>query len=149
LTVDIIILCQTGDEKEGIVLINRKKEPRLWALPGGFCEYGESLEEAAVREAEEETALKIELTEQFLTYSHPKRDPRHHAVTTVFLATAYGKPAAGDDAGAVRLCAEEEIPETLAFDHGKILNDYFNYVKTGLRPPPRIYADFSTIESHV
>lgn len=135
-TVDIVIQCRTQNEEEGLVLIMRNREPRMWALPGGFCEYGESLEEAAVREAKEETGLDIELIEQFSTYSDPHRDPRHHSITTVFLARSVGEPAAGDDAGEAQVFGEMEIPHTLAFDHKKILDDYFHYQRTGARPHP-------------
>ncbi len=87
LTVDIII------EIDGkIVLIERKNPPHGWALPGGFVDYGESIESAAVREAAEETSLVVNLIEQFYTYSDPHRDPRHHTVSTVFIATAQGEP---------------------------------------------------------
>jgi len=135
-TVDMIIKCQTEKNEDGVVLIMRNREPRMWALPGGFCEYGESLEEAAVREAEEETGLRIELINQFYTYSDPSRDPRHHSITTVFLATSTGEPLAGDDAGEVRVFSEVNIPEILAFDHRTILHDYFLYERTGSRPRP-------------
>src|SRR6187399_3003309 len=93
LTVDIII------EIDGkIVLIERKNPPHGWALPGGFIDYGESAEDAAVREAKEETRLDVELIEQFHVYSDPARDPRQHTISTVFIARAEGKPEGGDDA---------------------------------------------------
>ncbi|OQX11001.1 MAG: NUDIX hydrolase, partial [Desulfobacteraceae bacterium IS3] len=80
-TVDIII-----EINKGIVLIERVNPPHGWALPGGFVDYGESLETAAVREAKEETSLDVTLEEQFHTYSAPDRDPRQHTVSTVFIA---------------------------------------------------------------
>ena len=122
-TVDIII--ETAD---GIVLIERKNEPQGWALPGGFVDYGESLEDAAVREAGEETSLDIRLTRQFHTYSDPARDPRHHTVTTVFIATANGSPRAGDDAGRAAVFTRKNLPP-LVFDHEKILTDYFQSIE--------------------
>ena len=118
-TVDIIISLDAG-----VVLVKRKNPPCLWALPGGFVDYGESLEQAAVREALEETGLTIRLGRQFHTYSAPDRDPRQHTVSTVYLATAEGTPVAGDDAGAVAIFHEESLPP-LAFDHSRILEDYF------------------------
>lgn len=130
-TVDIII-----EHPEGIVLIKRRKEPRLWALPGGFCEYGESLEEAAKREAREETGLEVELIEQFYTYSDPRRDPRQHNISTVFIARPRGGHLrAGDDAAEIGIFSEGEIPP-LAFDHSKIIKDYFHWKRTGQRPKP-------------
>ncbi|MBW2057970.1 MAG: NUDIX hydrolase [Deltaproteobacteria bacterium] len=135
-TVDIIIRCKVSNKEEGLVLIMRKREPKMWALPGGFCEYGESLEQAALREAVEETGLEVELTEQFHTYSDPRRDPRHHSITTVFIATSAGEPVAGDDAAQVRIFKKSQIPDTLAFDHRRILDDYLFYERTGLRPRP-------------
>jgi ADP-ribose pyrophosphatase YjhB (NUDIX family) len=128
-TVDIIIEIDTEDGKEGIVLINRRNPPYGWALPGGFVDYGESLEEAAVREAKEETSLDIQLKSQFHTYSDPERDPRHHTISTVFLAKAQGKPKAQDDAKEIGVFTEEEIHFPLAFDHQKILKDYFEQNK--------------------
>src|SRR3990172_8635097 len=77
-TVDIIIECETPKGERGIILIFRKKEPRMWAIPGGFVDYGESLEDAAVREALEETSLQVTLVRQFHVYSAPGRDPRFH-----------------------------------------------------------------------
>lgn len=118
-TVDIIIALG-----KGIVLVKRKNPPIAWALPGGFVDYGESLEQAAVREALEETGLNILLDRQFHTYSEPGRDPRKHTISTVFLATAEGTPVAGDDAGEVEIFNEESLPP-LAFDHARILADYF------------------------
>lgn len=135
-TVDLIIKSRAENDEEGIALILRDREPRMWALPGGFCEYGERLEDAAVREAKEETGLDAELIEQFYTYSDPRRDPRHHSITTVFIAKSMGEPVAGDDAREVRVFTRLEIPEVLAFDHQKILDDYFFYEQTGSRPKP-------------
>ena len=119
-TVDIIISYQGG-----IVLIERKNSPPGWALPGGFVDYGESLETAAVREAREETNLEVELTGQFHTYSDPARDPRQHTISTVFTARGRGFLRAGDDAGNAKVYNRENLPETIAFDHRRIINDYF------------------------
>ena len=121
-TVDIIIEMSCG----GIVLIERKNPPFGWALPGGFVDYGESLEEAAVREALEETSLRITLTAQLHTYSNPARDPRKHTITTVYLAKAKGKPKAADDAKDVGIFTQDTLPHQLAFDHKEILIKYFN-----------------------
>lgn len=119
-TVDVII-----ETPKGIVLIKRKNPPYGWALPGGFVDYGETLEEAAVREAKEETGLDVELIRQFHAYSDPNRDPRQHTITVVFIAKAEGTPVAGDDAKEVGVFTRENLPRPLAFDHGKILEDYF------------------------
>ena len=124
-TVDIIIKIKREDGQDGIVLIKRKNPPFGWALPGGFVDYGESLEEAAVREAKEETSLDIRLKNQLHTYSDPNRDPRQHTITTVFVATAQGKPEARDDAQEIGVFTKEEMNFPLAFDHNKILEDYF------------------------
>jgi len=124
-TIDIIIEIERENGQEGIILIQRKNPPHGWALPGGFVDYGESLEEAAVREAKEETSLDIRLKSQFHTYSDPKRDPRKHTISTVYVATAQGKPKAKDDAQDIGIFTKEEIDFPLAFDHRKILADYF------------------------
>lgn len=124
-TVDIIIEIKRKNGQEGIILIKRKNPPHGWALPGGFVDIGESLEEAAVREAKEETSLDIRLKSQFHTYSDPKRDPRKHTISTVYVATAQGRPIAQDDAQDIGIFTEEEINFPLAFDHQKILADYF------------------------
>jgi 8-oxo-dGTP diphosphatase len=129
LTVDIII-----ETTGGIVLIERKNPPPGWALPGGFVDVGESLAQAAVREAREETSLEVTLTEQLFAYSDPKRDPRGATVTVVFAARASGTPRAEDDAKNVGVYALDKLP-ALAFDHATILDDYRRYKKDGTRPP--------------
>ncbi len=121
-TVDIII-----EINRGIILINRKNPPYGWAIPGGYVDYGESLEEAAIREAEEETSLKVKSLIQLHTYSDPDRDPRNHTISTVFIAKGNGKPEARDDARDLGIFKEMNLPEPLAFDHRKILEDYFNW----------------------
>jgi ADP-ribose pyrophosphatase YjhB (NUDIX family) len=131
LTVDIIV-----EISGGIVLIERKNIPRGWAIPGGFVDNGESIETAARREAKEETSLDVVLTEQFYTYSDPRRDARHHTVSTVFIATANGIPRGADDAKLARIFHENDLPEPIVFDHAEILRDYFAFKKTGRRPQP-------------
>jgi len=121
-TVDIIIEIAS----KGIVLIKRRNPPHGWAIPGGFVDYGESLEEAALREAKEETNLNVELIRQFHTYSDPKRDPRHHSISTVYIAKGKGKPKARDDAVEIGIFDESNLPDEIAFDHRSILKDYFN-----------------------
>ncbi|KPJ72672.1 NUDIX hydrolase [candidate division TA06 bacterium DG_78] len=120
-TVDIII-----ELSGGIVLIKRKNPPLGWALPGGYVEYGESAENAARREAREETGLEIEDLQQFHTYSDPHRDPRHHTISVVFIARGIGKPKANDDATDIGVFTQNTLPEPLAFDHSNILSDYFS-----------------------
>ena len=124
-TVDIIIEIEAGGVEAGIVLIKRKNEPLGWAIPGGFVDYGESLEEAAVREAKEETGLNVHLIRQFHTYSNPKRDPRFHVISTVYIANAQGIPEALDDAQDVGIFGPHNLPGGIVFDHPKILEDYF------------------------
>jgi ADP-ribose pyrophosphatase YjhB (NUDIX family) len=123
-TVDIIIEI----ESKGIILIKRKNSPFGWAIPGGFVDYGESLEEAAIREAKEETNLDVKLIRQFHTYSDPKRDPRHHSISTVYIAKGKGKPKAKDDALEIGIFNESNLPDEIAFDHRSILSDYFKRV---------------------
>jgi 8-oxo-dGTP diphosphatase len=129
-TVDIIIEI----DGRGIVLIERKNPPHGWAIPGGFVDYGESLEQAALREAKEETSLDVRLVDQFHTYSDPRRDPRHHTISTVYIATAEGSPRADDDAKKAQLFTETTLPAPIVFDHARILRDYFRYKKIGERP---------------
>jgi 8-oxo-dGTP diphosphatase len=132
-TVDAIIEMPSG----GVVLIERKNFPYGWALPGGFVDYGESVECAVVREAKEETCLDVQLLEQFYAYSDPNRDPRHHTISIVFIAAADGTPRGADDAKIAGVFRETEIPSPLVFDHARILRDYFHYKKTGERPAPK------------
>ncbi len=127
-TVDLFIELPDGR----FVLIRRKNPPHGWALPGGFVDEGEPLDRAAVREAREETGLDVELVEQFFTYSDPRRDPRKHTISTVFLARAAGEPEGGDDAAEARAFREDEIPE-LVFDHREIVEDILRYRRTGER----------------
>lgn len=129
LTVDIIIRFQNG-----IVLIERKNPPPGWALPGGFVDVDESVETAAIREAKEETSLDVKLIEQFHVYSNPDRDPRFHTASVVFIAEGRGVLKGADDARKAAIFSPNEMPPVIAFDHGKILSDYFTYVVTGKRP---------------
>ncbi len=128
-TVDIII-----ELNDRIVLIERLNEPFGWALPGGFVDYGETVESAAIREAAEETSLNIRLLEQFYVYSDPTRDARKHTLSVVFIAEASGAPIAADDAKAVGLFDISALPTPLCFDHQQILEDYHHYRLTGQRP---------------
>ncbi len=119
-TVDLIIEMENGR----LVLIERLNPPHGWALPGGFVDWGESLEQAAVREAKEGTGLDVELIRQLHTYSVPDRDPRMHCITTVFLARAEGVPQAASDAKKCALFSRDDLPTPLVFDHADIISDY-------------------------
>ena len=132
-TVDIIIE-MIDQPHRPIILIERSNPPYGWALPGGFVDYGESVETAAKREAQEEVSLGVELIEQFHVYSDPNRDSRQHTISVVFIATAKGKPQAADDAKRVAIFDLWEIPANLCFDHFQILQDYRNYRYHGIRP---------------
>jgi 8-oxo-dGTP diphosphatase len=132
-TVDIIIELIDRPHRP-IVLIERHFEPLGWAIPGGFVDYGESVEAAAKREALEETALAVELVEQFLVYSDPSRDIRKHTISIVFIATAIGEPQAGDDAKSLKVFEPWCVPKNLCFDHDRILRDYWQYRHYGIRP---------------
>lgn len=118
-TVDIIIR-----KENSILLIERRNEPHGWALPGGFVDYGESLEQAALREAREETGLELSDLKQFAAYSDPSRDPRQHNISLVFTATTEGCPLAGDDASKAQWYPLNALPSPLCFDHERILDDY-------------------------
>jgi len=119
-----------------IVLIERKNPPHGWAIPGGFVDVGETLEHAAVREAEEETGLKVKLKALLGNYSDPQRDPRGHTVTAVYVAEAHGSPTAGDDAKNVQVFDPLQ-PPTLAFDHALVLADYRRFREMGIPAPLR------------
>lgn len=132
-TVDLIIELIDRPQRP-IVLIERQNLPYGWALPGGFVDYGESVETAAVREAQEETSLRVTLIEQFQVYSDPQRDPRQHTLSVVFIATATGTPQAQDDAKSIAVFESWQLPTPLCFDHDRILQDYLRYRYYGLRP---------------
>lgn len=130
----------------GIVLIERAHEPKGWALPGGFIDYGEQAEDAAVREAKEETGLDIELIQLLGVYSHPDRDPRFHTLSAAYVARASGVPQGGDDAKRAAVFKLDALPETLCFDHAKILSDYAHYKKSKELPRPAIPMTLSALE---
>lgn len=121
-TVDCIIEL----EDKGIVLIERKNPPVGWALVGGYVDYGETVEEAAIREAKEETGLDVKIVRQFHVYSDPARDPRQHNLSVVFICRATGEPKAATDAKSVGVFTKKSLPENICFDHRKILDDYFS-----------------------
>ena len=121
-TVDIII-----EINDGIVLIDRRNFPFGWALPGGFVDYGESIEDAAIREAKEETSLDVENLKLLGCYSDPGRDSRMHTISTVFVATGLGTPLAADDAKNLAVFRIDSLPQQLCFDHARILADYADF----------------------
>ena len=130
-TVDIIV--ETGG---GIVLVRRRNPPLGWALPGGFVDPGESVAQAARREAKEETGLDVELTELLGVYSDPKRDPRGlFTVSTVFIGRADGRPVGGDDAAEARVVSLDALPPDIVFDHPTIIDDYRRHRAGQGRPP--------------
>jgi ADP-ribose pyrophosphatase YjhB (NUDIX family) len=125
LAVDCIILV----DRE-VLLIHRRNPPHGWALPGGFVEYGETVEDAVRREMKEETGLDLQDLRQFRVYSDPARDSRGHVVSVVFAARGAGKPEAGDDADRYRLIDLSDIPESeIVFDHAQILKDFVQSTK--------------------
>ncbi len=134
-TVDVVIVIDNQ-----IVLIERKFTPLGWAIPGGFVDYCEPVEQAAVREAKEETGLDVILEDLLYVYSNPLRDPRKHTMSTVFVAslspTSAKIPVGADDAKQAKLFALDALPETLCFDHAQILNDYLTFRTSGMRPSP-------------
>jgi 8-oxo-dGTP diphosphatase len=135
LTVDIIIELRDRPDVP-VVLIRRKNPPHGWALPGGFVDVGETLEHAAVREAEEETSLRVTLKLLLGCYSDPTRDPRGHTASVVYVAEAEGEPRAQDDAAGVAIFSPEALPAPLVFDHARILRDYLAWRQRGVVPSP-------------
>ena len=131
ITVDTVIF-DGSDENKEFILIKRKNDPfkDQWAIPGGFVEYGETVENTAIREAKEETGIDIELKKLFNVYSKPDRDPRGHTITIVYLATGnIDDMEAGSDAEDTRLCSFEELPSLkISFDHEMILTDILEKV---------------------
>lgn len=133
-TVDAIIELADGR----VVLIERARPPLGVAFPGGFVDEGESLEDACIREAKEETGLDIRLIALLGVYSNPSRDPRQHTVSTTFIARSNGTPHAGDDAAAIRLVRPEDLnDQALVFDHALMVEDYLQWQHTRLAAPPR------------
>ena len=133
IAVDVIIE-MTDRPDHPIVLIERRNPPSGWALPGGFVDVGETLEVAAVREAREETSLRIKLKALLGNYSDPARDARGHTVSAVYVAEAAGEPLAADDAKNLGLFDPEHCP-ALAFDHRQIIDDYLSYRSRGVPAP--------------
>jgi 8-oxo-dGTP diphosphatase len=121
-TVDVIIF----SANRGVVLIERANPPYGWALPGGFVDYGETVERAAVREAAEETGLTVELTGLLGVYSDPSRDTRMHTLSVVFTGRALDprQLKAGDDADDAAFFPLDRLPNEIAFDHRQILDDF-------------------------
>jgi 8-oxo-dGTP diphosphatase len=120
-----------------IVLIERANPPYGWAIPGGFVDVGEIVEQAAVREAMEEVGLEVNLLALLGIYSDPVRDSRGHTVTAVYVAEASGMPVAADDAKNCGVFNLNELPEPLAFDHAQVLADYKNFREAGQVTPLR------------
>ncbi len=133
-TVDIVI--HLKDEPESLVLIERRHPPHGFALPGGFVDVGEWVEDAARREAYEETGLRVTLETLLGCYSDPRRDPRGHTVSLVYVGVAEGRPQAGSDAAGCQVVSALQVDLPLAFDHGRILADYRVFLRTGALPRP-------------
>ena len=132
LTVDIII--RPDGQPHGVILIERGHPPWGWALPGGFVDVGERVEDAARREACEETGLAVTLEALLGCYSDPTRDARGHTVSLVYIAHASGVAQAGDDARRAEIADIRYITVPLAFDHARILHDYRRFRESGERP---------------
>lgn len=129
-TADVVVI----NRNEEILLVKRRNPPHGFALPGGFIEYNESAEAAAIRELREETSLRLSMRnlKQFRTYSHPRRDPRFHTITVVFYAAVsrrsfQKKPKGGDDALSANWFPLKRLPRQIAFDHRKIIADFLKY----------------------
>jgi ADP-ribose pyrophosphatase YjhB (NUDIX family) len=131
-TVDVVI-----ETPSGVVLIERAHEPKGWALPGGFIDYGEDPADAARREVMEETGLDVELTALLSVYGAPDRDPRQHNLSIVYVGRSAGEPVGGDDAARAEVFALDALPSPLCFDHAQILADYRRFGATGERPVPK------------
>lgn len=129
LTADIFIF----DEDFNFILIKRRNDPfkDYWALPGGFVEYGETVETAAVREAKEETSIDVELKDLVNVYSNPDRDPRGHTITVAYTAKGdLSQKKADDDACDIGIFSQNQLDEiNIAFDHDKIIKDCLKKAK--------------------
>ncbi len=128
LTVDIFIY----NNKKEFILIKRKNEPfkNYWALPGGFVDYGEIVENAAIREAKEETSIDVELKELINVYSNPDRDIRGHTVSIAYTAIGnFDNAKADDDAEDIGIFNLNDLSSIeIAFDHRQIINDAFKLI---------------------
>src|SRR5271168_1942755 len=122
------IITEIGDK---VVLIERRNFPLGWAIPGGFVDFGETVEAAAIREAREEISLEVELRALLGVYSRPDRDPRGQTITVVYIGRGTGEPRGADDAKSARLFSPFAPPAPLAFDHAEILADYLRFMRTG------------------
>ena len=131
---DILITLSDRPDRP-FVLIERANPPFGWAVPGGFVDVGETVEQAAIREAKEETRLDVKLTALLGIYSDPKRDSRNHTVTAVYLAEAEGTPQAADDAKNCGVFTFDNLPDELAFDHAQVVADFQNYLASGQVAP--------------
>ena len=127
LTVDGIIELYKNDVFQGIVLIERLNKPLGLAIPGGFVDIGESVEDVLAREMKEETDLDVQIVSLLNVYSEPSRDPRFHTASVVYICRAEGTPIGLDDAKEAIIYKKSEIPfDKLVFDHAQILKEYLN-----------------------
>jgi 8-oxo-dGTP diphosphatase len=137
LAADIIIELIDRAERP-IVLVERAHVPSGWAIPGGFVDVGETVEQAAIREAREETGLEVRLVALLGVYSDPARDPRGHTASVVYVAEAVGEPLGQDDAAAAGVFSPDALPAPLAFDHARILADYLTFRRSGAPVPLKL-----------
>ncbi len=129
------IIHREQDGTQRIILIRRKNPPLGWALPGGFVDVGETVATAARREALEETSCRVRLLSLLGCYSDPSRDTRGHTVSLVYVASTCDIPSPADDAADLALFSLDDLPQPLCFDHDVILQDYRNYLGTGVDAP--------------
>jgi len=146
LTTDgIVEIYNSANEFQGIVLIQRKYEPLGLALPGGFVDVGESVEDAVRREMKEEISLDVQIKELLGVYSEPDRDKRFHTASVVYVCSACGEPKAADDAKEAHVYKLEDIElDKLVFDHAKIINDYLHKYSGDSKTAIKYFSGTST-----